>query len=247
MRWSRYYVFTTREVPSDAEVVSHQLMIRAGMIRKVAAGIYTYLPLGWRSVQKMSAIVRRELAEGRLRGAVDARRAAGRAVAGVRPLAALRQGAAAHPRPPRARVLLRPDPRGGDHRHGAPRRAQLPSAAGQPLPDPDQVPRRDPAALRPHARPRVPDEGRLLVPRRRRVARRDLRGDARRLLPHLRIGRPRLHGGRGGHRDDRRLLLARVHGGGGHRRERRRALPVLRLRGQRREGGDDAVGGARRG
>ena len=63
MRWSRYYVFTTREVPSDAEVVSHQLMVRAGMIRKVAAGIYTYLPLGWRSVQKMSAIVRRELAE----------------------------------------------------------------------------------------------------------------------------------------------------------------------------------------
>lgn len=63
MRWSRYYVHTTREVPADAEVVSHQLMVRAGMIRKVAAGIYTYLPLGWRSMQKMSAIVRRELEE----------------------------------------------------------------------------------------------------------------------------------------------------------------------------------------
>jgi len=63
MRWSRYYAFTTREVPTDAEVVSHQLMARAGMIRKVAAGIYTYLPLGWRSMQKMSAIVRRELGE----------------------------------------------------------------------------------------------------------------------------------------------------------------------------------------
>jgi len=61
MRWSRFYLFTTREVPSDAEVVSHQLMVRAGMIRKLAAGIYSYLPLGWRSVMKMMEIVRREM------------------------------------------------------------------------------------------------------------------------------------------------------------------------------------------
>jgi len=61
MRWSRFYAFTTREVPSDAEVISHQLMVRAGMIRKLAAGIYSYLPLGWRSIHKMAAIVRREL------------------------------------------------------------------------------------------------------------------------------------------------------------------------------------------
>ena len=61
MRWSDYYLFTTREVPKDAEVVSHQLMIRAGMIKKLAAGIYTYTPFGWRSLRKMSAIVRREL------------------------------------------------------------------------------------------------------------------------------------------------------------------------------------------
>jgi prolyl-tRNA synthetase len=61
MRWSRYYLYTTREVPNDAEVVSHQLMVRAGMIKKVAAGIYTYLPFGWRSIAKLEAIVRREL------------------------------------------------------------------------------------------------------------------------------------------------------------------------------------------
>ncbi len=61
MRWSQYYLFTTREVPADAEVVSHQLMVRAGMIKKVAAGIYTYLPLGWRSLQKLDDIVRREM------------------------------------------------------------------------------------------------------------------------------------------------------------------------------------------
>ena len=61
MRWSQFYLFTTREVPNDAEVVSHQLMVRAGMIRKAAAGIYTYLPLGWRSIMKMMNIVRREM------------------------------------------------------------------------------------------------------------------------------------------------------------------------------------------
>jgi prolyl-tRNA synthetase len=61
MRWSQYYLFTTREVPNDAEVVSHQLMVRSGMIKKVAAGIYSYLPFGWRSLTKLLAIVRREL------------------------------------------------------------------------------------------------------------------------------------------------------------------------------------------
>ncbi len=61
MRWSDYYLYTVREAPADAEVASHQLMVRAGMIRKVAAGIYSYLPLGWRTIRKMEAIVRREM------------------------------------------------------------------------------------------------------------------------------------------------------------------------------------------
>jgi prolyl-tRNA synthetase len=61
MRWSRYFLNTLREVPSDADVVSQQLMMRAGMIRKVAAGIYTYLPLGLRSIQKLENIVRQEM------------------------------------------------------------------------------------------------------------------------------------------------------------------------------------------
>jgi prolyl-tRNA synthetase len=61
MRWSQFYLYTTREAPSDAEVVSHQLMVRTGMMRKLAAGIYTYLPMGWRSVLKLMAIVRSEM------------------------------------------------------------------------------------------------------------------------------------------------------------------------------------------
>jgi prolyl-tRNA synthetase len=52
---------TVKEVPSDAEVVSHKLMVRAGLIRKVASGTYTYLPLGWRCLQKIMNIVREEM------------------------------------------------------------------------------------------------------------------------------------------------------------------------------------------
>src|ERR687885_1148285 len=61
MRWSRYFINTLREVPADADVISQKLMMRAGMIRKVAAGIYTYLPLGLRSIQKLETIVREEM------------------------------------------------------------------------------------------------------------------------------------------------------------------------------------------
>ena len=61
MRWSRYFINTLREVPADADVISQKLMMRASMIRKVAAGIYTYLPLGLRSVKKLEAIVRAEM------------------------------------------------------------------------------------------------------------------------------------------------------------------------------------------
>ena len=52
---------TLREVPAEAEVVSHQLMLRAGFIRKVAGGIYTYLPLGWRVIRKIEQIIREEM------------------------------------------------------------------------------------------------------------------------------------------------------------------------------------------
>ncbi|HUM03507.1 MAG TPA: proline--tRNA ligase, partial [Thermoanaerobaculia bacterium] len=61
MRWSRYFLATLREVPGDAEVVSHQLLYRAGMIQKLAAGIYSFTPLGFRSLKKMIEIVREEM------------------------------------------------------------------------------------------------------------------------------------------------------------------------------------------
>jgi prolyl-tRNA synthetase len=61
MRWSHYFLYTLREVPADADVISQKLMMRGGMIRKVAAGIYTYLPTGLRSMKKLEQIVREEM------------------------------------------------------------------------------------------------------------------------------------------------------------------------------------------
>jgi len=61
MRYSNYFIPTLKEDPADAEVVSHKLMIRGGMIRKLAAGIYNYLPLGLRAIGKVERIVREEM------------------------------------------------------------------------------------------------------------------------------------------------------------------------------------------
>ncbi len=61
MRYSQYLLPTLKETPADAEVISHQLMMRAGMIRKVAAGVYNYMPFGLRSIRKMEQIIREEM------------------------------------------------------------------------------------------------------------------------------------------------------------------------------------------
>src|SRR5690606_13822293 len=61
MRYSEFGLTTLKEVPAEAEVVSHQLMLRAGMIRRVAAGIFTWMPLGVRVLRKVEAIVREEM------------------------------------------------------------------------------------------------------------------------------------------------------------------------------------------
>ncbi len=61
MRWTRTFIPTLREAPSDAESPSHKLMVRAGLIRQLAAGSYSYLPLGYRALRKAEAIVREEM------------------------------------------------------------------------------------------------------------------------------------------------------------------------------------------
>ncbi len=61
MRYSQYLLPTLKELPSEAEVPSHQLMLRAGMIRKLASGVYSYLPFGLRSIRKVETIIREEM------------------------------------------------------------------------------------------------------------------------------------------------------------------------------------------
>jgi len=61
MRASKYTIATLKETPADAEIISHQLMIRAGLIRKLASGIYSWLPMGFRVLQKIENIIREEM------------------------------------------------------------------------------------------------------------------------------------------------------------------------------------------
>ena len=61
MKASQFYIATLKEAPADAEIASHQLMTRAGMIKKLGAGIYSYMPMGLRVIRKVEAIVREEM------------------------------------------------------------------------------------------------------------------------------------------------------------------------------------------
>src|SRR5690625_6065153 len=61
MRSSRFLLTTLKETPTDAEVVSHQLMLRSGMSRRFASGLYTWMPLGLRELRKVERIVREEM------------------------------------------------------------------------------------------------------------------------------------------------------------------------------------------
>src|SRR5262249_21862065 len=61
MKTSKFFICTQKEVPAEAEVVSHRLMLRAGLIRRLAAGIYTWLPLGLKVLQKVEAVIREEM------------------------------------------------------------------------------------------------------------------------------------------------------------------------------------------
>ena len=95
MRLSRFFLPVLRETPKEAEIVSHQLMLRSGMIRQSSAGIYSWLPLGFRVLKKIEQIVREEQNRA---GAIEMlmpTRAAGRHLAGEQALRRLRPGDAA--------------------------------------------------------------------------------------------------------------------------------------------------------
>ena len=168
MRMSRLLVRTLREAPADAEVASHQLLVRAGYIRRLASGVYTFLPLGLRVLHRVERVIREEL---------DAAGCQELLLPALHPIelweqsgrAALFGSDALPAMTVEARggtFVLGPDPRGGGDGHRRGRGRLLPPAAAHRVPDPGQVPRRGPAPVRPAADPRA-DHGRRLLLRRR--------------------------------------------------------------------------------
>src|SRR3982074_3747223 len=162
MRASRFFVSTLKEAPSDAEIVSHKLMMRAGLIKRLGSGIYTYMPMGLRVIRKVEAIVREEMNRA---GAIEL------LMPLVQPAELWQETGRwdkmgpelmrvkdrhgrdyAHKRTPEEDNT---NPRGSQYRRGAHRDQVVPPAAAELLPYPDQVPRRAPATLRPDARARI--------------------------------------------------------------------------------------------
>ncbi len=139
MRYSQYLLPTLKEIPSEAEVPSHQLMLRAGMIRKLAAGIYSYLPLGLRAIRKVEGIIREEMNRA---GAIEV------LLPFVQPselwqesgtVGRVRKGTGTVERPAQPGLLPRPDPRGSHYGYCPQGDTLLPADARQSLPDPDEV------------------------------------------------------------------------------------------------------------
>ena len=128
MKQSKMLIHTLREVPRDADVVSQQLMMRAGMIQKLAAGHLRLPAAGLPQHPQVRGDRARGAGQGRLPGTADAHRAARRTLAGIRPLELLRQGTAALQGPQERRLLPGPHPRGGDHRHRPAQRAAATSS-----------------------------------------------------------------------------------------------------------------------
>ena len=141
MRLSQYPISTLKEVPADAEVVSHRLMLRTGMIRRLAAGLYVWLPMGLRTLRKVEQIVREEMDRA---GALEL------CMPTIQPAELWKESGRWNKYGPELlrfkdrherEFRLRPDPRGSHHRHRAARTAQLQAIAGQFLSDSIQIPR----------------------------------------------------------------------------------------------------------
>ena len=224
LRMSTLFLRTLREDPADAEVPSHRLLVRAGYIRRAAPGIYTWLPLGLRVLRKIEGIVREEM------DAIGAQELLFPALLPREPYEATGRWTRVRRRhlpaqgPQGRRLPARPHPRGDVHPPGEGPVLLLQGPAALALPDPDQVPRRGASPRRPAARPRVRHEGLLLLRRRRRRPRAQLRGAPRRLHPDLRPARLRVRHRQGHVRRDGRLEVRGVPRQGRRRRGHLRPL-----------------------
>ncbi len=129
VRASRYLIPTLKDDPADAEAVSHRLLVRGGFVRQVGSGLYTYLPLGWRVMQRIREIIRQEMDTIGLEWSMPVLQP-GRAVAAQRPLR--HRGAV------QARGLLRQAVRAGDDARGVHHLPRLPRDPLLPRPA-DQI------------------------------------------------------------------------------------------------------------
>ena len=177
-RASKLFLPTLRDPPADAEAASHKLLVRGGYIRQVGAGIWTYLPLGWKVHERVTQIVREEIDAIGGQEMLMPVLTPLRALAAVRPRLHRRDLPPQGPRRPRLRA---PDDARGDGHLPRARDPELPAAAADPLPLLDQGARRAAVARRPDPRARVHHEGLVLV--------RPGRGGARAELPGSRARR----------------------------------------------------------
>ena len=106
MRVSSFFISTLKEAPAEAELVSHKLMLRAGLIRRLGSGLYTWMPLGVRVLRKVENIVREEMDQSGAVETSDARGAACRIMAGNRSLGRIRSTNAENQGQASARFLL---------------------------------------------------------------------------------------------------------------------------------------------
>ena len=148
MRWSKALIPTLKETPADAVAPSHVLLLRAGMIRQLGAGAYTYLPLGFRVLNKVVQIIREEM---------DAAGALELLMPALQPIELWKESGryetfgdllmqADRRRQPDDGAGA--DARGGRHRPGPRPGPLVQAAADHALPDPDEVPRRAAAPVR---------------------------------------------------------------------------------------------------
>ena len=243
-RLSQYFLPTEKQPPADAEALSHKLLVRAGMIRQVGTGLWSWLPAGWRVHQKAEQIVREELDAIGAHELLMPVAQPGRDLAALGPLRDRRAVQAQGPQGRRPRAGH--DARGDRHHACRPGGALLPRPAADPLPLPDQGPRRTAPARRGAAHARVHHEGLVHVRPRPRGAGRRLREAPRGLRQDLRPLRAGVVPGRVRRRRDGRLRRARVHGavpGGRERRRTRAGLRGERRDRQRRAAAGRAAGG----
>jgi prolyl-tRNA synthetase len=202
MRLSKFHLATAREAPADAEIVSHRLMLRAGMIRKLASGIYTWSPLGLRVMRKVEAIVREEMNRA---GAIEL------LMPTIQPKELWEE--TGRWRKFGGQLLKIKDRKEAEYCYGPTAEEVVTDYARNELRSYKQLPLnlyqvqtkfRD--EIRPRfgvMRARIPDEGRVFVRPDRRGSGRIVPPHARRLCENLHASRPEIPGGAGRHRRDR--------------------------------------------